>query len=239
MHREEVARLRGLTRTQPAILLQVLHMDPDRHLRAGIGRADRRCHARQPSSREHVVGGDDAVRVLVPKVPRPQRLVSRESLRGPARQQRLRAYQVLVEVPVPQPVLDDAPARHHTETRVALRTSQGPRRDPVDTAHVPGEQRRHDVQPGALGGVGDRDQTFEHHGVDAIRPGLERLPEQEDADRVEPTVGDPSEVLGRLAFVEHRPPPHRGARGPVVDAEPERLGRRRRRHGPERSTIRR
>ena len=239
VHREEVARLRGLVRPQPAILLQVLHVDPDRDLGGAVGRADRRRHPRQPSPRELAIGGNDAVRVLVAQIPRPQCRVSGERVRDPARQQRLRLHDMVVQVPIPQPVLHDPAARHDPETCVAFRATQCPRRDPVDTAHVPGEQGRHQVEAGALGEVRHRDQASEHQRVDAIRLGLERFPQQEHADRVESAGGDPREVLGGLPFVEHGPPTHRGAARPVVDAEPERLERVRSHGLAWRSTIRR
>ncbi len=223
MHREEVACFRRLVRTQAAILFQVLHVDADRDVGEAVGGSDRRRHLRQPAPRELAVRGNDAVRVLVAQVPRPQRVVSGEHLRGPAREQRLRPHDVVVEVPVPQASLDDAPARHDPEPCVALRAAERPPRDPIDAAHVTGEQRGHDVQTGGPSDVRHRDQSFEHLGIDVLGLRLERLPEQEHADRVEPGGGDPLEVSCGLRLVERRPPPHRGAGRPVVDAEPERL----------------
>ena len=56
--------------------------------------------------------------------------------------------------------------------------------------------------PARQASVGHRDQAVEHHGVDTIRLRLERLPQQEAADRVEPGGGDPREVAGDLRLVE-------------------------------------
>ena len=134
-----------------------------------------------------------------------------------------RPHDVVVEVPVPQAVLDDATARHDPEPCVAFRTTERPSRDPIDAAHMPREQRRHHLQAGGTGDVRHGDQALEHLGIDVVGLGLERLPQQEYAHRVEPRGGDPLEVPCGLRLVERRPPPHRGAGRPIVDAEPERL----------------
>jgi hypothetical protein len=84
---------------------------------------------------------------------------------------------------------------------------------------VTGEQRRDEREPELAGEIGDRDQPFQHRLVDRVRCRLEVFPDQEHPDGVEDTPGDPREVSGDLRPVELRPPAHRRARRPVVDAD--------------------
>ena len=77
------------------------------------------------------------------------------------------------------------------------------------------------ASPAPAGESATADEPLEHHRVDRVRGGLEVLPRQEQPHRVEPARGDPGEVGRDLGRIEARPPGHRGARRPVVDAEPE------------------
>ena len=83
------------------------------------------------------------------------------------------------------------------------------------------EQRRDERKPQLAGQIGNRDQPLDHRPVDRVRGRLEVLPGQEHPNGVEPAAGYPREVGCDLRPIELRPPAHRRARGPVVDADPE------------------
>ena len=83
------------------------------------------------------------------------------------------------------------------------------------------EQGRHDRQTRPAREVSDGCEPADHYRIDRARGRLKRLPGEEEPDRVETGRGDPREVGCDLVLVEARPPGHRGASRPVVDADPE------------------
>ncbi len=222
VHREEVADLCGLSRSEPPILLQVLHVEPDGDERRVIGGPDGRGHLREPPSGLRAIGWNDAIRVLVAEVPRPQRLVARQRSCGLAGEERLGPSDGSVCVPVADPSGDHLAPGDHPESIVSLESAQGPSRDPVRTAHVTREQRGHDAKASSCGQIGDGHQASDHDLVHSVRLRLEVLPSKEQPNRVEATRSDPLEVVGDLGGVERGPPPHGRACWPVVDPQAER-----------------
>ena len=83
------------------------------------------------------------------------------------------------------------------------------------------------AEPEPAGEIRNRDEPLEHRSVDPVRRRLEVLPGEEHPHGVETAGGDPRKVGCNLGQIEVRPPAHRGARRPVVDADPERLPGRR------------
>ena len=221
VHREEVAGLGDFRRPELAVFFQVLHVqaDCDRHRR--VGRADRRGDSLEPIQGRRPARRHDTVRVLVAEVPCPEGVVAGQGGRHFPGQQRLGAGDDWVGVPVAQADRGDLATGHHPKAAVAVRSPERPRGNPVHSAHVPGEEGGHDRQTRPAGEIRHRDEPVEHVAVHFVRDGLETLPGQEQPDRIETARGDTREVGEDLLFVEVCPPPHRRARRPVVDADPE------------------
>ena len=142
-----------------------------------------------------------------------------------SRQQRLRVRDIRVRIPVAQAGFGDSATGDDPEAVVAVRAAERPRRDPVDAAHVAGEEGGHDRQTCPAGDVGDRDEPVEHFPLRLIGRRLEGFPGQEQPDRVKSAGRDPGEVGDDLLLVEVCPPAHCGASRPVVEADPETLAR--------------
>jgi hypothetical protein len=164
-------------------------------------------------------GRKHAVRILVPEIPRPERVVAGKRGCDFKGQQSLCVRDDRIGIPVAEPGFDHRPTRDDSEANVAVRAAERPRRDPVHPAHVAREQRRNERKPELAGKIGHGDELLDHRPVDLIRGRLEVLPGQKDANGVEPAVGDPREVGCDLCAIELRPPAHRRARGPVVHAD--------------------
>ena len=120
----------------------------------------------------------------------------------------------------------DPAVGHHTKAIVAIRPAERPRRNPVHSAHVPGEEGGNERDAGPGGQIRHGDQPIQHAPIHLARGRLEVRPGQEEPDRVETARGNPCEIGGDLRAIEVRPPPHRRSSRPVVDAEPETLARR-------------
>jgi hypothetical protein len=205
-------------RSEQPILFEVLHVQADGDERCVVCGTDCGSDAREPGAGGGSVRWEHAVRVFVAEIPRPERVVARQGSGSLRSQQSLRVRDNRIRVPVAEPGADHRAARDDPEATVAVGAAERPRGDPVHAAHVTREQRRDEREPELAGDIGDRDQPFEHRLVDRVRCRLEVLPGQEHPDGVEAAPGDPREVGGDLRPVELRPPAHRRARRPVVDA---------------------
>jgi len=98
-----------------------------------------------------------------------------------------------------------------------------PRGRPVRTAHMAREERHLDLKTRLGRDVTDRSEIAERANADPVRGRLEAFPQEEDADVGEAEIADHRELLAHLARVEVRPPGHRLAPRPVVDAQQEGL----------------
>ena len=108
---------------------------------------------------------------------------------------------------------------------------------PVRAGHVAGEKRR--LQPQTRSRRRCRRRSAGRASavvLTVVRRRLEALPEQEEPDVREAEVADHRELLAHLPGVEVRPPVHRLASRPVVDAEQEGIaGRAARPHAAQRN----
>ncbi len=185
VHGEEVARGGGFGGAQPAVFLQVLHVQSDGHPGRGVGGPDGRRRALQPVAGGRAVRRAHAVGVLVAQVPRPQRWVACQGGGGLAGQPRLRFAHRGVRVPVAQRLPAELPAGEHPEARVAVCAAQRPVGNQVHPAHVTGEERGHDGHPRPLRQVRDHHEPIEHGRVHPVWRRLEDVPGQEEPDRIE------------------------------------------------------
>ena len=103
-----------------------------------------------------------------------------------------------IRVPVPQRASVDPAVGHHTKAIVAIGPAERPRRNPVHSAHVPGEEGGNERDAGSGGQIRHGDQPIQHAPIHLVRGRLEVRPGQEEPDRVETARGDPCEIGGDL-----------------------------------------
>ena len=115
-------------------------------------------------------------------------------------------------------------AADDAEARIARRPADRPDRDPVDAAHVAGEERDEQADAGLHRRVGGIDEPSQHGRIEGVGRRLGVLPAHEDPDRVEAGGPGAREVAARARRVVDAQPVHRLRCGPVVDAEHEPLG---------------
>ncbi len=192
--------------------------------RAGSRLTDGAEHAMRPSWAGDGVGWESEVVRLVAQVPGPHG----DMVAQPAHdfsQQHLSRIQrhgvhpwVAVRASIEVAAADDLPPFGHW-----LHATQEPRRRPVGTAHVAGEERHVEAET-TLGRHVGHDLQFGQCSRGHCR-GCRRevLPQQEDAHQCHTQSGDDVELCGHLVAVEVLPPVHRLAARPVVDADREGL----------------
>ena len=96
----------------------------------------------------------------------------------------------------------DAAVGHNAKAIVAIGPAERPRRNPVHSAHVTGEEGGNDREARSGGQIRHGDQPIQHAPIHLVRGRLEVRPGQEEPDRVETARGDPCEVVGDLRAIE-------------------------------------
>src|SRR5207247_855792 len=149
----------------------------------------------------------------------PERAVSRQRAGTLPRQDRLRLEDRLVGVPAADLACDGAVVRDYPEAASRRGAAERTDRNEVRAAHVPGEERRKDLQRAPPCDVRDGHEPVESDFRDGPRRGLEVLPQQEEPDQVAAGGDDACKVAVDLGSLEAPPPLHRARCGPVIDAD--------------------
>ena len=201
-------------------------MEADRDRPPGIATPDCSGHSFEPRFGRGRVRWHGAVRVLVAEIPAPDAGVAGEGLGGGARQPLLCVDERRVAVPVAQAGLgrQGHSVADDSKTLVTRGSAHGPAGNPVDAAHVAGEERDEQVDAGLRCSVRGVDEVADDRPVDGGRRRLGVLPAHEDPDRVEAGAAGGREIVASDRRLVGSQPVHRLRGGPVVDAEHERLG---------------
>src|SRR5437899_379433 len=201
MHAEDVADPRGLGWPDPSIILEVLHVQPERDRARSVGGSDGPDDSLEPA---HAVLGarrHAAVRVLIAKIPRPQGGMCCESAGALAREQSLRLEDERVHVPVAHPPLHEVIVRDDPKPSALDIAREGPWRHEVRSAHVTREERGDDPETMAPRGVGHGHEERQGAIADRRRLRLEVLPQQEEPDELAARVTDTRVIAIDLALV--------------------------------------
>ena len=129
-----------MRREQP-ILFEVLHVQADGDECRVVDRTDRSTDLCEPGASRVAAGRMHAVRILIAHIPRPECVVAGKRSCDVGGQESLGVRDERIGIPVAEPGLDHHAARDDSETSVAVRAAERPRRDPVHSAHVARKQR--------------------------------------------------------------------------------------------------